>query len=196
VAPKSQRPKKADSIRVEPSPGPPWLRRILVALGALYVAAVFCEAAGMQLHSLVYRPLLYFCQIAKLFPGASRFVFEHRAQGTACNGREVEIDVRPFFPIHADDKESRFDRAIFFYSTDRPTMQALEGYILREYNKSEPEKIAGVTLTRVQIPIPSPGSDFARFERKPLSDYPESQRQVFYHTPKRVIDERCKKGDL
>jgi hypothetical protein len=195
VARKSQRPKEREKIRVKDSPGPPWLRRILVVLGGLYVAAVLCEAVGIQLHLLVYRPVLYFCQIAKLFPGATRYVFEHRAQGTTCNGREVEIDVRHFFPIHANDKESRFDRAIFFYRTDRPTMQALEGYIRREYNKSELEKVAGVTLTRVEIPIPLPGSAFARFERKPLSDYPESQRQVFYHTPKRVIEERCKKGD-
>jgi hypothetical protein len=142
-----------------------------------------------RIHQAVGRPYpaLYFCQVAKLFPGATLYVFEHRAQGYKCGGELVEIDVRPFFPIHADDKESRFDRAIHFYSTDRPTMQALESYVIREYNKTEPDKIAGVALTRIQTPIPAPGSAFPRYGRKPLSDYPEKERQVFYHTTKRVL---------
>jgi hypothetical protein len=176
-------------VPVVASPGPPWLRRVLAVLGGLYVALVFYEAVGRQY------PALYFCQVAKLFPGATQYVFEHRAQGYRCGGPLVDIDVRPFFPIHANDKESRFDRAVHFYSTDRPTMQALEAYIMREYNRTEPDKIAGVSLTRIQTPVPSPGSAFPRFERKPLSEYPEKERQVFYHTPKRVVDERCKTGD-
>jgi hypothetical protein len=182
--------KARDPIRVEYPPGPPALRRALTVLGGLYVFFVF--------HQAIFNPspALYFCQIAKLFPGATKYVFEHRAQGYKCNGDPVEIDVRPFFPIHADDKESRFDRAIHFYSTDRPTMQALEAYVMREYNRSEPDKIAGIALTRIQTPIPAPGSEFPRYERKPLSEYPEKERQVFYHTPKRVVDERCKRGEL
>jgi len=182
--------KKDAKIQVEYPPGPAWLRRAIAVLGGLYVAFVFHQAIGRPY------PLLYFCQIAKLFPGATQYVFEHRAQGYKCNGELVEIDVRPFFPIHANDKESRFDRAIHFYSTDRPTMQALESYVIREYNKSEPDKIAGVALTRIQTPVPAPGSAFPRYERKPLSDFPEKERQIFYHTTKRALDERCKKGDF
>ena len=176
-------------MRVEVSPGPPWVRRALTVLGGLYVAMVFYEAIGRQY------PILYFSQIAKLFPGATQFVFEHRVQGYKCSGPPVEIDVRPFFPIHPDDKENRFDRAIHFYSTDRPTMQALEGYIMREYNRAEPDKIFGVALTRIKTPIPAPGSDFPRFERKSLSEYPEKDRDVFYHTSNHVLTDRCKKSE-
>jgi hypothetical protein len=152
----------------------------------------------MVLHQAVGNPspVFYFAQIAKLFPGATQYVFEHRAQGYKCDGQLVEVDVRPFFPIHPDDKENRFDRAIHFYSTDRPTMQALEAYLMREYNQSEPDKIAGVALTRIQTLIPTPGTPFPRYERKPLLDYPDKERQIFYHTPKRVVDERCKRGSL
>jgi hypothetical protein len=188
----SRRSKKPEEekIRVEPSPGPPWLRRTLTVIGGLYVAMVLHQAVGNP------HPVFFFAQIAKLFPGATQYTFEHRVQGYTCSGKLVDVDVRPFFPIHSDDKENRFDRAIHFYSKDRPTMQALEAYVMREYNRSEPDKIAGVALTRIQTPIPAPGTPFPRFERKPLSDYPVSERQVFYHTPKRVVDERCKKGDF
>jgi hypothetical protein len=38
------------------------------------------------------------------------------ARGWRCDlERYEEIDVRPYFPIHSDDKESRFDCAMFFY---------------------------------------------------------------------------------
>ena len=187
---RSSKKPEPEKFRVELSPGPPWLRRILAFLGGFYVFMVFYEAIGNP------HPLFYFAQIAKLFPGRTQYTFEHRVQGYTCGGQLVEVDVRPFFPIHSDDKENRFDRAIHFYSTDRPTMQALEAYVMREYNRNEPEKIAGVAFTRIQSPIPAPGTDFPRFERKPLADYSEKERQVFYHTPKRVVDERCKKGEL
>jgi hypothetical protein len=175
--------------RIAPSPGPYWLRRLLAVLGGIYVVLVFYEAVGRQYSAL------YFCQIAKLFPGATLHVFENKAQGIRCGGQIVDIDVRPFFPIHADDKESRFDRAIYFYSGDAPTMQALDSYIVREYNRSEPDKIGGVVLTQLKTPVPSPGTDFPRFERKPLSDYPEKERHVLYKTPKRILEPRCQKGE-
>jgi len=63
-----------------------------------------------------------------------------------------------------------------------PDMQALESYVMREYNESEPDKIAGVAFTRIQTRS-HPRHPFTRYERKPLVDYPDKERQVFYHTP-------------
>jgi hypothetical protein len=167
--------KPAEKISLELSPGPTWLRRCLVGLGGLYIAAVFCEAVGWQLHGLLYRPILFFCQIAALFPRAATYSIEYRAEGYTCSGRVVEIDVRPYFPIHADDKESRFDRALFFYRT-------------------EPDKIGGVVFMSLRIPIPAPGTPFPRYERVPLADHPKEQRKVWYVTPHDLVLSRCKEG--
>jgi hypothetical protein len=186
--------KPEEKIAIELSPGPRWLRRTLGVIGGLYIAAVFCEGAGWQLSGLLWRPLLFFCQIAALFPHAATHTIEYRAEGYTCNSRIVEIDVRPYFPIHADDKESRFDRAMFFYRTDKPTMEALEAYVMREYNKTELDKIGGVAFMSLRIPIPPPGSSFPRYERVPLADHPKEQRKVWYVTPHDLVMKRCKEG--
>jgi len=192
--PRAAKEKPQEKISLELSPGPAWLRRSLAVIGGLYIAAVFFEAVGWQLHALVYRPILFFCQIAALFPKAATHSIEYRAEGYTCSGRVVEIDVRPFFPIHADDKESRFDRAMFFYRSDKPTMEALEAYVMREYNRIEPEKIGGVVFLSLRIPIPPPGTPFPRYERVPLADHPKEQRKVWYVTPHDVVLQRCKDG--
>jgi hypothetical protein len=185
-----------EKIAIEVSPGPRWLRRALAALGCFYVAAVFLEGAGVQLSGLVFRPVLFFCQIAALFPHAATYTIEYRAEGYTCGGRVVEVDVRPYFPIHADDKENRFDRAMHFYRNDKPVMEALESYVMREYNRSEPDKIGGVIFLSLRIPIPPPGSPFPRYERVPLADHPKEQRKVWYVTPHDLVMKRCKEGGL
>jgi hypothetical protein len=185
---------KKEKISLELSPGPNWLRTLLIVLGGFYIAAVFCEAVGFQLYGLVYRPVLFFCQIAKLFPTAATHSIEYRAEGYTCGGRVVEIDVRPYFPIHADDKENRFDRAMFFYRTEKPVMEALESYVMREYNRTEPDKIGGVIFLSLRVPIPPPGTPFPRYERAPLADHPKEQRKVWYVTPHDVVLSRCKEG--
>jgi hypothetical protein len=165
-------------------------------LGFLYIAAMFLEGAGASLGKVLYRPLLFFCQIAALFPHAATHSIEYRAQGYTCNGRVVELDLRPFFPIHADDKENRFDRAMFFYRQERTVMQALEAYVMREHNRSDPDKIGGVVFMSLRIPVPAPGVRFTRYERKPLSDYPAELRKIWYVTPHDTVLRRCQEGIL
>ena len=183
---------RATDLTIAPSPGSPLLRRALILVGALYVAAVFCEGAGASLQRAVFRPVLFFCQIAALFPHAATNVIEYRAEGYTCSGRVVEIDVRPFFPLHADDKENRFERAMFFYRQHRPTMQALEAYLMQEYNRDAADKIGGVILLSLRNPLPAPGSSFARYERTPLLDHPKEQQKVWYVTPHETVVGRCK----
>jgi len=182
--------------RIERGPGSPGFRRALVVIGGLYIAAVLCEGVKPSLHRLLYRPILFFCQIAALFPQAATHAIEYRAEGYTCSGRAIEIDVRPFFPIHADDKESRFERAMHFYHSDRTTMQALETYVMREHNRSDPERIGGVVFLSLLTPIPAPGSSFPRYARTPLFDHPKEQRKVWYATPHEIVLRRCKEGNL
>jgi hypothetical protein len=191
------RKKKAASptVDVAPSPGPPLLRLALGIAGALYIAGVFIEGAGGRLDRAVFRPVLFFCQIASLFPRGATHRIEYRAEGLPCQGPAFEVDVRPFFPIHADDKESRFDRALHFYRNDRPTMEALETYLMEGYNRRGSDKIAGVVFLSLRVPIPKPGSDFPRFQRAPLSEFPKEQRKVWYATSRDVVNRRCEGGD-
>jgi hypothetical protein len=157
---------------------------------------MFLEGSGAQLHRVLPRPVLFFCQIAALFPHAATFSIEYRAQGYTCGNRVVELDLRPFFPIHAEDKENRFDRAMHFYRQDRTVMQALETYVLREHNRSDPDKIGGVSFMSLRIPLPAPGAPFPRYERKPLSDYPPEYRKIWYATPHDTVLRRCREGNL
>jgi hypothetical protein len=197
---RSEPPKKkkeaAPAIEVAPSPGPPWLRLALGVAGALYIAGVFMEGAGgARLDRVVPRPLLFFSQIAALFPHAATYRIEYRAEGLPCQGPAFEVDVRPFFPIHADDKESRFDRALHFYRNDRPAMEALESYVIERYAALEPGKLGGMLFLSLRVPIPAPGSAFPRYERAPLSDFPKEQRKVWYATSRDVVNRRCGGGE-
>jgi len=196
---RSEPPKKkketAPAIALAPSPGPPWLRLALGIAGALYIAGVFIEGAGGgHLERIVPRPVLFFSQIAALFPRAATHRIEYRAEGLPCDGPAFEIDVRPFFPIHADDKESRFDRALYFYRNDRLTMEALESYVMDGYNRREPRQIAGVLFLSLRIPLPAPGSASPRYERAPLADFPKEQRKVWYVTAREAMNRRCTSG--
>jgi hypothetical protein len=194
--PPNKKKASAPAITVAASPGPPLLRLALTIASALYIGAVFIEGAGGHLDRIIARPILFFCQIAALFPHGATHRIEYRAEGLPCRGPALEVDVRPFFPIHADDKESRFDRALHFYRTDRPTMEALESYVRSGYNREASEKIAGVVFLSLRVPIPEPGSSFARYERAPLTDFPKEQRKVWYATSRDVVNERCAKGDF
>ncbi len=190
--PPKRKKETAPEIEVAPSPGPPWLRVALTIAGALYIAAVFIEGAGGgRLDRFVPRPVLFFCQIASLFPRAATHRIEYRAEGLPCRGPAFEIDVRPFFPIHPDDKESRFDRALHFYRNDRPTMEALETYVMEGYRRREPEKLGGVVFLSLRVPIPKPGSTFPRYERAPLSEFSKEQRKVWYATSRDDVNRRC-----
>lgn len=188
--------KETAAFEVAVSPGPPFLRLVLGFVGALYIAGVFIEGAGGgRLDRIVPRPVLFFCQIAALFPRAATHRIEYRAEALPCQGPAFELDVRPFFPIHADDKESRFDRALHFYRNDRPTMEALETYVMERYRGHEPTKIGGVLFLSLRIPIPAPGAAFPRYERAPLADFPKEQRKVWYATSRDVVNRRCGEGN-
>ena len=196
---RSEPPKKkketAASIEVARSPGPPWLRLALGIAGALYIAGVFIEGAGgARLDKVVPRPILFFAQIAALFPRAATHRIEYRAEGLPCNGPAFEVDVRPYFPIHANDKESRFDRALHFYRNDPPTMEALESYVMSRYNVGEQNKLGGMLFLSLRVPIPEPGTVLPRYERAPLADFPKEQRKAWFATSRDVVKSRCDRG--
>ncbi len=157
---------------------------------------------------LAYRyvpgPLLYFSQIAGLFPDAKDMDVEFRAEGWSCDdGLFRELDVRPFFPIQSDNKENRFERALFFYHGNSKVLASLAGYITRHQNilvekeggDSRPYssgRIGGVRLVSAYKPIPALSENAVRYHRMPLSDYPNTQLRTWYETPSEIIWKRCR----
>jgi hypothetical protein len=177
----------------------PWLpaglRRAVVALAVVYVLFVWLDAAGTGLADrLLPLPARFFIQEAALFPHQAQDVIEWRAEAWWCDaGRFQEIDVRPFFPIRRDDKESRFYRAMFFHYKQRRVMEALDRFIVDQQNRAHPDaRIGGVMLLSLRIPIPPPGTAEPRYQRLPLAEYPGSvERKYWYVTPKADREQRC-----
>ncbi len=178
-----------------PSGLPPRARRIVTILAGLYALFVWCEGAGLKIADHVLPlPLRFFVQEAELFPHAARDVIEWRAEAWRCDlGRFEELDVRPFFPIRRDDKESRFYRAMFFHYRQRKVLEALDDYLVRQQNRAHPDQpIGGVMLLSLRIPIPPAGSPAPRYQRLPLADYPpDVQRKYWYMTGKAEREQRC-----
>ncbi len=173
--------------------GPGWLRAIALALGVLYPSLILADqVAPRTTYHDVPHPVLYFAQVAALFPRASVDTIEFRAEGWSCKDhRFSEIDVRPYFPIQKNDKENQFDRALFFYLRNRLALRALDSYITSHFNQGHAAHIGGVRFLSLREPIPKPGTEFPRFVRKPLSAMPKKERHYWYWTPMSMRRERC-----
>ncbi|HEV3032219.1 MAG TPA: hypothetical protein VG319_11290 [Polyangia bacterium] len=187
-------PRAPAEARAEPWT-PLWLRRAGALAGALYLAAIWLAAVKPALPERVLpRPVLFFTQVAELFPNAAIDSIEWRARGWRCAlGRFDEVDVRPFFPIRQDDKESRFDRAMFFHHRQRPVLVALDRYITSAQNHMRPaERIGGVMLLSLRVPIPPLGETGPRWRWMPLDEYPPSvERRYWYTTSMEARTRRC-----
>jgi hypothetical protein len=183
----------------EPAPArswaPPWLRRVVAATGAAYVLALWLDGVGAHwVNHMLPPPLRLFVQVAELFPKALPEAIEWRARAWRCDlGRYVELDVRPFFPIRRDDKESRFDRAMFFYHRQGRVLAALDAYLTSAQNRLHPdERIGGVMLLSLRVPIPPLGTPGPRHERLPIASYPPSvSREYWYTAGVEARQQRC-----
>ena len=182
--------------------GPRWLRTTLAVCASIYWVGLWFESAGAPMHKVFPRPLLYFMQVASLFPKAADNIIEYRAEAWYCSEHTFrEVDVRPFFPLRANDKENRFDRTMHFYrphpdreghvdpdSAEVKVMQALEDYIMTSQN-ARGALIGSVRLLSLRLPIPSAAE---RYERKRLEDVPPEQRKYWYPTKETFHKNRCK----
>jgi hypothetical protein len=199
-------PKSNDGGGVARAWGNALVPRVLALFAGVYFVAVGLEAYKPGVTARVLPSVLvYFSQIASLFPHASTVAIEYRAEGWLCKEqRFVEIDVRPYFPIEADDKESRFQRAMFFYREHRQALQSLEAYVMGRYNRDaieaaaeglgkSAEPIAGVRFLSLRVPFGKAGEPAERYQRKPLEAYPEEMRKEWYWTPISKREERCGK---
>jgi len=139
-------------------------------------------------------PLRFFTQVAELFPRAAVDSIEWRARGWRCDEKRYEeIDVRPFFPIRRDDKESQFGRAMYFHRSQREVLEALDAYVTAAYNRANPDqRIGGVILLSLRIPIPPLGEPGPRESWQPMADYPpEVTHHNWYVPAQSTLRERC-----
>jgi hypothetical protein len=187
-------PRGPAKVVVAPRVGPPWLRPVLTVLAGVYLVSLFLNGAGSSLpRRLLPRTALYLVQTTCLFPHAARMAIDYRLEGWRCDaGRFEELDVRPHFPVHADDKESRFQRVGFFHRRNRPVMQALERYVLERENALQPGRaIGGIRLSSLRIPLPEPGEPVDRWSRRPLGAHPAEQIKHWYYTPRSKRPAQC-----
>ena len=133
-------------------------------------------------------------------------VIDYRAEGWLCGERRwTELDTRAYFPLDPDDKENRFQRVMHFLRDNRPTMRALDDYIVKGHAGGglprpdgipEDAQLGGIRVLSLRLPLPRPGEPLARMERRPLAEYPESVRKNFYYTPQSKRAERCGYHDV
>jgi hypothetical protein len=168
---------------------------LFLAPGAAYLALVFLDVfISGPLYRLVPGPLLYLSQISGLFTSAKVNDTEYRVEGWDCGSSSFrEIDVRPLFPILADDKENRLQRALYFFRGHAQVLRALDRYITDRYSKiTKPGgRIGGVRFSAARTPIPRPADPARRYRRKALADYQSEAIRRLYATPRAERAGRC-----
>jgi hypothetical protein len=167
------------------------LRIVLGWLAAIYfVGLVKHPPQWGRLHALGV-----FTECTCLFPSADKYSIDFRLDAWSCADTKWEpIDPRAYFPIQADDKESRFQRFSYFYQGNRESMHALEAYIealhpVRIDGLFGP--IGGIRLSKWTHPIPLPGAEVARYVYRPLEIPPRTERKDLYYTRESEIRKKC-----
>jgi hypothetical protein len=166
----------------------------LIVVAAIYIVTVWLDGVGSNLPARwTPRVWLYFSQVAALFKNAGVMAIDYRAEGWSCSEKRwVEVDVRPFFQLDAENKESRFHRVMQFYRKERKVMRALESYVMQRNNAvSSRPQIVGVRFLSLRIPYPKLGTHVEPVEHKPLASYPNEMRHNWYWTPASQRRDRC-----
>lgn len=176
------------------------MRWTVVACAGSYLLGLWLDGVGSSLpERTLPRPLLFFLQAASLFTQAGSNSIDYRAEAWLCSpGRWVEMDTRPYFEINQDDKENRFHRTLHFYRQNRPTLQALEAYLIESHASGKADdgvprgaRVGGMRFSSLRRPIPELGQHAARWQRHSLSDVPEDMRRRWYWTRRSKRTERC-----
>jgi hypothetical protein len=176
----------------------------IVAIG--YFGAVWTEAvkSGTSARWLP-APVAYFTQVAGLYTRAAQGVTEYHVEGWRCREKKWdEIDIFPYFPIDADNKENRFYRLFHFYSHDRQALRALNDFVVDRHNTDViaaeaagrgGERIGGIRVVKLLLPFGAPGEGSARYARKPLSAYSEEERKEAYTVSDSHREKQCRRTD-
>lgn len=164
-------------------PGPRWLRRAFGVLAGLYFVALVKHPPPWR----GVRVAGFFTESTCLFPRANVIASDFRLSAWSCSAVHWEpLDPSAYFPIEADDKESRFQRFVYFYQTNRPGMLALAAWIEERHPTTADGitgAIGGIRIDRWTRPIPAPGSTIQPYVYRPLERLPADQLKPLYYTP-------------
>jgi hypothetical protein len=169
-----------------------------VLASAAYLLALLANNTGLGVSGWVPPVPRYFTQAACLFPDAATVSIEYRVEGWSCTEKRwLELDHRRDFPMHAENKESRFHRLGHFYRSNLPVMQALDAYLVGQHNarvergEEAGSRIGGIQFVSLRIPLPVPGTAVERYRWRPLSDYPGSYQKREFKTGAIRRRDRC-----
>lgn len=164
---------------------PRWLKPLLLGASAIYLVGLFFDGVQPKTsRALLPAPVLYFVQATCLFPHAARAAIDYRLEGWDCDAQRFrELEPAPYFPIRANDKESRFYRTAHFHRQNRPVMEALERYVLDQERARSSTRWGGIRLSSIRTPLPEPGQPVSRWERVPLTDTPPKRIKRWFYTP-------------
>lgn len=185
-------------------PGPRGLRIALVVVALLYFLGLLKHPPQKSL----LKPLAYFTECTKLFPEVDEYALEYRLEAWSCSARAWQpLDPRAYFPMEADDKESRFQRIGYFYNSNRTVMTALDEYIVAHHTGADDGvtgTIGGIRIYSVHRPLPQLGDDVPRYVYEPIAPVPLDWRYPkpdyknkihldysFFHTKRSVREKRC-----
>ncbi|MBX3157667.1 MAG: hypothetical protein KF773_16970 [Deltaproteobacteria bacterium] len=165
-------------------PGGRHVRRVLVVIAVLYFAALI--KSPPQIKGLY--AVTFFSQATCLFPEAASYAIEYRLETWSCAERRWNpIDPRPFFPIEADSKESRFQRIAYFYQQSRPVLNALDAWLVDQLPGA-----GGIRLVKYLRPLPAPGTPAPHYTYTPLDPVPDEHRRDLYWTRGNDRAARCR----
>lgn len=103
-----------------------------------------------------------------------------------------EVELTPIFPIHPNDKENRFHRAMFFHRRSEVAMTALDAYIWAHADTELSGNAGAIQLLSLRIPFPEFGTKFERYRRRPVEAHPSERRHVWWTTPAAETQHRCR----
>ena len=184
------------SDTVARGPGPLWLRWVLVATALLYFIGLLKKPPDRS----VLRPVRFFVEAAGLFPDADRYATELRLYGWSCTLRRWQrMDPRPYFPIEADNKESRFFRVALQFdksssANHAKVMAALDDYLRERHDDADGVRgrIGGIKITRLSLDLPPPGDEIERYVYRPLARIKRARAKDLFVTDDALLAERCR----
>ena len=194
-------------------PGPVPFRIVLVVLACAYFGVLLKHPTKLRMYKGdskgrvaakgVLDAIAHLSECTGLFPDAAKVGKgpnkwvpggkEYRFEAWSCERKSWEpIDTRPYFPIQADDKESRLPRILHYYYEEaddkaqrEALMYALDDYLYAHHD-GELDNVAGpiggFRLWIVRTEYGEPGDPVERYASDPLAPIPTDRAQIGYNT--------------
>ena len=182
--------------------GPPWLRIVLASIATFWIALLVFVRVSSKLEFKVPAVPRFLLQCSCLFPYSAEMRIDYRVEGWSCARQGwYELDYKPYFPIHSDDKESEFARLGHFYREDKPAMDALDTYLVSHHNQRVASggdaddgiagPIGGIRFLSLRIPLPEVGGHVEPYREMPIKEISPDHRKYWFATDPDLRAQRC-----